>query len=1306
MSRWQIRLWRWTAGLFALVVILMAVVAGLFRLVTPLVPRYRVQVEQWASAALQRPVEIRSMGAEWGWHGPEILLEDVRILSRDRARVVIAAREVQLGVGIRSLLRGSLPQPNRIVLVSPQLEVQRDVQGRFSIMGLEGAQTSQTDWKQTLQDLFSQSAEFVVRNGELTFLDARLAAPAVFRKLDLSVDNDSDRHAIEGEAELPSTFGKNLRFTLEIAGEGLDPAAWDWHARVRGTNLSVPRWLSYWPAYDGKFLNGRTDLDLQAAGREGALRLAVADVDASNLTPAPQAFPTSGDFGVVQGVVAWTRTDEGWRLEGKHLEMQRGGNAWPAGGFSVDYVHGSPDTWSGEVSFLRLQDLVVLSGWVPPALVDTHRLLGFAPAGDISDAQFKLAWDGKSLDDWSVKGRFLDLGVKAAEGWPGLSGVDGALDLNQKGGSVMLDSRDCSVDFTPLFRGPLHADAVDMTARVTHESGGWRVSSDGFTASNADAASHGHGSMFFPADGTAPILNLDAAVDRADARNKSVYFPVGIMPKDVIKWLDDSIKGGQVTSGSVAIHGKLSDFPFSDGKGGTFDIQFHMVHGELDYAPGWPALKDLDADVRFLDQGLDAHANGGKVLGDDILPSHAWFADLSTGVLQVEGAARGSAANGLEFLRHGPLKSRFGSVLDGLEATGVTDITLSLKLPVTNLNKFTLNGKAALKDVAVDLKDFPALALRQLHGDVDFTGGGFGSPGVDGRFLGGPVNILIHPQPRKPDITQFSARGRIKGEDLAAMLKLAPGSFSGESAWRLDGSLPNNPAAGTAGLSLNLRSDLQGLGVSLAQPFAKDAAETLALRGSLRLLDGGRMEVTAGYGNAAQLKMDYKEGKDGWQVDRGNLHFGPGSAQLPTTPDLTVNGTLQEFAWDDWKPLVSAAASESPVPEGGATSFDLPLPDFLQSVSLSIGRFTGLDQTIENLHLDLDRGSDVWQARVESPALAGSILLPFKVDPDHPIALDMERVTVTKPAQAPAATSAPSAASAATPAPKAATQQFDPRRVPAVRFTSRKLVYGEMAMDNVNLNLVPQPDGVALENLRVSAPTFSVTGDGTWKASPAGLQTSAINASVESRDVEKTLKALGYDAGITGDKGSIIASLNWRDSPFGDIVDSLGGTISLKLENGQLKDVQPGAGRVFGLLSLNALPRRLLLDFSDVFAKGFSFDLIQGDFTLQDGDAYTKDLQIKGPAARIGIIGRTGLAKHDFDQALVIDPNVGSTLPVLGTIAGGPVVGAVVLFLSQIFKKPIANAGQSQYQLTGTWEKPVLTKVATAPPAPATTKAP
>jgi len=185
----------------------------------------------------------------------------------------------------------------------------------------------------------------------------------------------------------------------------------------------------------------------------------------------------------------------------------------------------------------------------------------------------------------------------------------------------------------------------------------------------------------------------------------------------VVHWLDTAIVGGTVPSGSVAIHGKTSDFPFDKG-GGVFDIRFHLVHGELDYADGWPAVKDLDADVRFLDQGLEAHANSGTIAGDGISDATARFADLSTGVLTVDGDAGGDASNALLFLRSPPLRHYLGGYLDGLEAAGPANTSLHLVLPVEDLSKFELHGVANLHDVSFAPKGVPAAALDHLQRSI------------------------------------------------------------------------------------------------------------------------------------------------------------------------------------------------------------------------------------------------------------------------------------------------------------------------------------------------------------------------------------------------------------------------------------------------------------------------------------------------------------------------------------------------------------------------------------------------------------
>lgn len=1299
MSRWGRRLWRWSAALFALLVVVLATLVGLVRLASPLVPAYRAEVEAWASAAIKHPVQIRAMGAELGWYGPEVTLEDVRILSGDRARVVVSAQEVQLVLSPWNLLRGNLPRPSRIVLVAPQAEVHRDSNGVFSIAGLEGAvPNGPTDWHANLQEVFAQSAVLVLSKGSISYVEAGEPRPMLFQGVDLRLDNAPASHKLAGDAQLPAEFGRSVGFTLKVDGEGIDPQQWDWQANLDGKALQLPRLLRYWKDYEGRFARGATDLDAELMVKHGVLQKLHVNVNATDLIPGPKT-PAASMGGAFQSIVAdvsWTRSDTGWTLTGSHVQLARGTQVWPRSDFTLEYAADTGGAnWSGAAGFLRLQDLTALSAWLPPDVSkDLARLYAFAPTGDVSAVAFKLRVNGSSLGNWAAKAGFQGLGVHKAEGWPGFSGMTGNLDLDQTGGSVTLAAQDADVDFTPLFRWPLHADSLDLAVKAVHDTRGWQVSAGAFKVANQDAAAHGSVAMQFPADGSAPRLDLDAAVDRADAKNKSLYFPVGIMPKDVVRWLDSSIKGGQVSSGSVSIHGKTSNFPFDKG-GGVFDIQFHLVHSELDYADGWPGVKDLDADVRFLDQGLQAKARSGKIAGDDLTDATARFADLSTGVLAVDGGARGDASNALQFLRSAPLRHFIGGYLDGLTAAGPTESSLHLVLPVEDLDKFELHGVTYLRGVGFRPKSVPGVTLEHLQGALSYDQDGIATRGVDGDFLGGPVHIVIQRGKGKQSGTaEFSAQGSIQAAAVMAAFKPMPEDWlEGAAQWRLEGRVPNAPAASTSGFNVSLRSDLQGLAVKLPAPLSKQADDTLPLSFSLRLLDENTLACSAAYGDGVQAKLDFMREGDAWSFDRGDLHLGTGAASLPAGPGFMLTGTLEELSWDEWKRFVPLPAGPATQPASAAAA---PLPATVQGVDLMVGRFEVLDQSLDKLHLVMVRAAGGWQAKLDSAAAAGTLQLPSAVDADHPLVLDMDRLLLAKPPQAAPAAGTASAAVAATPV-----LHYDPRRIPALRFSGKRLEYGELKLGGASFSLKPLQDGMALQDLKVDSDSFDITGDGTWTVTPAGLQRSALNMDVKSRDVGKSLQALGYAPAITGSKGEINAVLNWQDSPFGDLVSTLGGTIHVKLEDGQIVDVQPGAGRVFGLLSLNALPRRLLLNFSDVFSKGFGYDSIEGDFTLQDGDAYTQDMQVKGPAAKMTLIGRTGLAKHDFDEALIVDASVGATLPVVGALAGGVGVGAVVFLLTEIFRKPLSTAGQTRYHLTGTWDNPQLTKQSSPKPAAA-----
>jgi uncharacterized protein YhdP len=173
----------------------------------------------------------------------------------------------------------------------------------------------------------------------------------------------------------------------------------------------------------------------------------------------------------------------------------------------------------------------------------------------------------------------------------------------------------------------------------------------------------------------------------------------------------------------------------------------------------------------------------------------------------------------------------------------------------------------------------------------------------------------------------------------------------------------------------------------------------------------------------------------------------------------------------------------------------------------------------------------------------------------------------------------------------------------------------------------------------------------------------------------------------------ITASVYWPGAPSADWTQHLGGDVAVRLETGSLLDLDPGAGRVVGLMSISALPRRLALDFRDVFNKGLVFDEIGGDFTIVDGNAFTDNLKVTGPVAEIGVAGRIGLRDRDYRQQAVVTAEPGKMLPTVGGLIGGPGVGAALLIFTRIFKEPLKGIGRASYCVTGSWEAPSVERL-------------
>jgi uncharacterized protein YhdP len=340
-----------------------------------------------------------------------------------------------------------------------------------------------------------------------------------------------------------------------------------------------------------------------------------------------------------------------------------------------------------------------------------------------------------------------------------------------------------------------------------------------------------------------------------------------------------------------------------------------------------------------------------------------------------------------------------------------------------------------------------------------------------------------------------------------------------------------------------------------------------------------------------------------------------------------------------------------------------------------VAELDDLGLAFRDVALDLAVTSGSLRIAVSGPNVVGTITVPIAADSSEPWNMQFERLHFDAAA---GPESPPGAATSSEPG-----SSTDPRSIPAVNFHAADVEWGERQVGDVQATLVKLDDGISLTQLAVTGGSFNGSAKGDWRGKDAGL--AHIVGTLNSTDVQETIKELGYIPVIEAKTGRMDFDLSWTGPPTGESLSQAAGHLQFALDKGQVVGLKPGAGRVLGLTSVAALHRRLNLDFSDLTDKGLAFDTVRGDFDLRDGNAYTENLLVKGPAAEIGLIGRVGLKNKDYDQTAVVTGSVGSSLP-LAALAGGPVVAGAVLVFTQVFKQQLNGLARGYYRITGNWD--------------------
>lgn len=1249
----------------ALLVIMLAIGVGAFRLVVTQLPSYRGEIQAWAREELGLTMDFSRLDARWALLGPEITFYDVSVsIPGGESEPLFSAREARIGLSALALVTERRLVVNRLTVVDTRLVFERGTDGTLRLQGAPSQQAASTDL--TIEDL--PPVEIIVRDSTVVYEDRVQGRSWEFLDVRLGLAREADRLRLEARADPPAELGSRIDVSAE--GSVIEPEdgtgrEWRIFAELRDLDLSTLTTL--FPDQRGMPRSGVGDVSVWLDFLGGRVSRATVQLELENLLLAqhPGFNDADSSYEILEVTTEWSRDDRGWQLALSNLNLRRQRRSWPGDVIVNLSVAKDSNGLNGLVlssSFLRLEDLTPLIAALPEYPV-TDLWVELAPVGDVLGVQ--LDWTS-GAESWvySASADFRDIGFATYGKWPGVMGLSGELRAVSRSGRLALQTRNARVRWPAIFREEL--DIEELTGIVIWRQGqdGIRLVSDNLTLNNQDMTTRSNFEITIPLDGSSPRLELESNLFGFDTAKTSQYLPAGVLPAPVVAWLDRAVIGGYIPRAEVEFVGPVAAFPFREGEGrfwATFDIE----DGELAFMEGWPAAEDIRGTVEFLNEGLTARGTG-RILGEDRAYINGSVADMRDAVVRLEGVTAASLDGVLEYLKEIPLFAKsLGPDITQLKANaGDADVELALTLPLTDLAAYELDAQLRIQDGELSVGG-SGLAITEIQGVLNLKNDGVTAAGIKATLLDGPVVVGI----TRSDEPGYRARvefaGEIAAESVGAAFNLPLNSYlDGQTRWQGSLLLPANPAPDApvprAPLRVSVSSNLLGVALKFPEPFTKLPAEATSFQADIIFSQPERVDIEGNLGAANRFALSLWNRAEGLSLRKGSVRFGGSYPLLLPQDGLDIQGELGQVRLDDWLDLFAEVASET-----GAAAL-------LTTVDLEIADFSVFSQPLGQTTLAVRREPTEWLVDIDSEPVAGRIVMPLDLSSRAQIVATMQRLHLSTNESG-------------------ESSQVDPRDLPGLLVTAGEFAVGARHYGELNADIRAEASGLRLASFRAVSEGFTLEGSGQWSDGAQGV-TTRLTLTLNSGNVAVALEELALDPILEGELAEVSANVYWPGGPSADWRQGISGDVTLRLEQGSVLDLEPGAGRMMGLMSISALPRRLALDFRDVFNRGLVFDEVSGNFVLIDGDAYTDNLRLTGPVADIGVVGRTGLKDQTYQQQAVVTAEPGKILPTMGFLAG-PGIGAALLIFTQIFKEPLKGIGRAFYCMSGTWSEPLIERL-------------
>jgi uncharacterized protein (TIGR02099 family) len=1232
--------------------------------VLPDIERYRNDITSAVGKSIGLAVEIGKIEADWHGIGPHLRLSEIRILDKQK-RTTLALQRVDVVVSWMTLLAGEL-RLSSLEIDQPDLMVKRDIHGVLHISGIQmGGESTGNNFA----NMLLKQSRIVVRGAHISWLDEQHAKPLLdFDQVNLLIENIWNYHRFALRAIPPAHLSTQLDVRGDFYGESFDDMqSWSGEIFTQLDYANLPAWKTWLPLPEA-LKRGTGALRGWLGVEDGKISRLTADLALVNVQTRLAADLPPLDIRVLSGRMGWRDVAQGFEIYTQKFSLKLFNNFVLKPTDALFRLTNLQDAGAsaGEIhaNLLELEGLGKLMEYLPLQRGVKDQFAEFSPQGRVENLQAQWRTDSDKHLHYRVKGKFGDLSLQRVGKLPGFSGLSGEVNGSESSGTVSINSRNLKLDAPQFMPESLAFDTISGESSWESTRDGFEVTLHNVVVANADIAGSAYGSYQTLANSPGK-LDLDVHLTRASLPHAGRYIPLVALGSGAREWVNKSLLEGQSNDFSLRLKGDLNDFPFVDNKKGIFMVHARAKGVALEYVPEWPQINNGSADLLIQGKELVATASSAMTAGVRLKNIRVTIPDILKKdlMLLIQGEAEGENARALAFIHSSPLRGYLGGFTDDIIARGNGKLNLKLDIPLSGSHPVKVAGSYHFTDSEVDLnRNLPA--LRKVNGDLAFTESGVSTKNIVANILGGPAKLLI--ESSEGGAMNIKLDGKA---NLAALRDINPhpllGKLSGDPAWNIEVAVQHKKS------KVLFTSSLKGLHSDLPVPFAKQAGETIPVRFEMNDLSVDEQLLTLQYGSVLNVNiLRQKDEDDIWNIERGFINFGNVAPKLERD-GLWLTGTLPRLSLEGWGVLAGAV-------KGGGEG----TPISLAGADLSIQQLSGYGNIVNDLLIKANTRNGMLMAQLASkevngeaswrPGGNGRLVVRLK---------NLELALAERKADKKDLPDIPAQAKA-----------LAHLELPVVDLVVDRLSLKGRALGKLELLAQQQNQIYLLDHMRLINADGLLAVDGQWNMSEDAPQTQ-VNVKLDIGNAGNILNRSGFPNSVKNGSGKMDGSFTWPGTPAMFSKARLNGKLSMDTGKGQFLQIDPGIGKLLSILSLQALPKRITLDFEDVFSKGFEFDKISGTADIKQGVIFTDNLKLEGSAAKVAMAGQMDLNNETQNLRVRIVPTVGNSVALISALVATPVVGAGVYLAGKILNDPLGQMVSFEYNVTGSWVDPKVEKI-------------